>query len=103
LRAIPMTAPGEPQVLRLVELPKPEITGERDVKVRLRALVAQGRKNREVASATFVTRNTVQSHVRHIFKSSAKVAYRTGRGSSLALRRHNHTAAARPSMRSEPR
>jgi NADPH:quinone reductase-like Zn-dependent oxidoreductase len=32
-----MTAPGGPEVLRLVELPEPEITGERDVKVRLRA------------------------------------------------------------------
>jgi NADPH:quinone reductase len=37
LRAIQMTAPGGPEVLRLVELPEPEITGERDVKVRLRA------------------------------------------------------------------
>src|ERR1700757_311040 len=32
-----MTAPGGPEVLRLVELPEPEITGEHDVKVRLRA------------------------------------------------------------------
>jgi NADPH:quinone reductase-like Zn-dependent oxidoreductase len=37
LRAIQMTAPGGPEVLRFVELPEPEITGERDVKVRLRA------------------------------------------------------------------
>ena len=33
-----MTAPGGPEVvLRLVALPEPEITGERAVKVRLRA------------------------------------------------------------------
>jgi DNA-binding CsgD family transcriptional regulator len=35
---------------------------------RIAALVAQGRTNREVASAMFVTENTVQSHVRHIFQ-----------------------------------
>jgi DNA-binding CsgD family transcriptional regulator len=34
---------------------------------RIAALVAQGRTNREVASALFVTENTVQTHVRHIF------------------------------------
>jgi DNA-binding CsgD family transcriptional regulator/tetratricopeptide (TPR) repeat protein len=32
------------------------------------ALIAQGRTNKEVASAMFVTENTVQSHVRHIFQ-----------------------------------
>ena len=37
MRAVEMTAPGEPEVLRLVELPEPEVRGEHDVKVRLRA------------------------------------------------------------------
>jgi NADPH:quinone reductase len=37
MRAVQMTAVGGPEVLRLVELPEPEIAGERDVKVRLRA------------------------------------------------------------------
>lgn len=32
------------------------------------ALVAQGRTNREVAAAMFVTQNTVQTHLRHIFR-----------------------------------
>jgi DNA-binding CsgD family transcriptional regulator len=32
------------------------------------ALVAQGRTNREIASAMFVTENTVQTHVRHVFR-----------------------------------
>jgi DNA-binding CsgD family transcriptional regulator len=32
------------------------------------ALVAQGRTNREIASAMFVTENTVQTHIRHIFQ-----------------------------------
>jgi DNA-binding CsgD family transcriptional regulator len=32
------------------------------------ALVAQGRTNREVAAALFVTQNTVQTHLRHIFQ-----------------------------------
>ncbi len=37
MRAIQMTAVGGPEVLRLADVPEPEITGERDVKVRLRA------------------------------------------------------------------
>jgi Zn-dependent alcohol dehydrogenase len=37
MRAVQMTAVGGPEVLRLVELPEPQIAGERDVKVRLRA------------------------------------------------------------------
>jgi len=35
---------------------------------RIAALVAQGQTNREVAKAMFVTENTVQTHVRHIFQ-----------------------------------
>jgi DNA-binding CsgD family transcriptional regulator len=35
---------------------------------RLAALIAQGRTNREVAAAMFVTENTVQTHLRHIFQ-----------------------------------
>jgi ATP/maltotriose-dependent transcriptional regulator MalT len=35
---------------------------------RIAALIARGQTNREVASAMFVTENTVQSHVRHIFQ-----------------------------------
>ena len=35
---------------------------------RIAALVAQGQTNREVAAAMFVTENTVQTHIRHIFQ-----------------------------------
>jgi len=35
---------------------------------RVAALVAQGHTNREVAAALFVTENTVQTHLRHIFQ-----------------------------------
>jgi DNA-binding CsgD family transcriptional regulator len=35
---------------------------------RVAALVTQGRTNREVAAAMFVTQNTVQTHIRHIFQ-----------------------------------
>jgi DNA-binding CsgD family transcriptional regulator/tetratricopeptide (TPR) repeat protein len=35
---------------------------------RVAALVTQGHTNREVASAMFVTENTVQTHLRHIFQ-----------------------------------
>ena len=39
-----------------------------DTERRIAGLVAQGKTNREVASAMFVTENTVQTHVRHIFQ-----------------------------------
>jgi DNA-binding NarL/FixJ family response regulator len=32
------------------------------------ALIAQGQTNREIAAAMFITVNTVQTHVRHIFQ-----------------------------------
>jgi DNA-binding CsgD family transcriptional regulator len=35
---------------------------------RVAALVTRGRTNREVAAAMFVTENTVQTHIRHIFQ-----------------------------------
>jgi DNA-binding CsgD family transcriptional regulator len=35
---------------------------------RIAALIARGQTNREVAAAMFVTENTVQTHVRHIFQ-----------------------------------
>jgi DNA-binding CsgD family transcriptional regulator len=35
---------------------------------RIAALIAQGKTNREVSFALFVTENTVQTHVRHIFQ-----------------------------------
>ncbi len=37
MRAVVMTAVGGPEVLKVEELPEPEITGEHDVRVRLRA------------------------------------------------------------------
>jgi NADPH:quinone reductase len=37
MRAVLMTATGGPEVLKLAERPEPEITGARDVRVRLRA------------------------------------------------------------------
>ncbi len=37
MRAVLMTAVGGPDVLKLAEVPEPEITGEHDVKVRLHA------------------------------------------------------------------
>jgi DNA-binding NarL/FixJ family response regulator len=32
------------------------------------ALVARGQTNREIAAAMFITQNTVQTHIRHIFQ-----------------------------------
>ena len=35
---------------------------------RIATLIAQGRTNRQVAAALFITENTVQTHIRHIFQ-----------------------------------
>jgi DNA-binding CsgD family transcriptional regulator len=43
------------------------VYGLTEAERRIAALVAQGHTNREVASALFITENTVQTHVRHIF------------------------------------
>jgi DNA-binding CsgD family transcriptional regulator len=42
--------------------------GLTETEQRIAALVAQGRTNKEVAAATFVSENTVQTHMRHIFQ-----------------------------------
>ena len=44
------------------------VDGLTETERRVAALVAQGRTNREIASAMFVTENTVQTHVRHVFR-----------------------------------
>ena len=44
------------------------VDGLTETERRVAALIAQGRTNREIASAMFVTENTVQTHVRHVFR-----------------------------------
>jgi DNA-binding CsgD family transcriptional regulator len=61
---------------------------------RIAALVAQGQTNREVAAAMFVTENTVQTHMRHIFQKLS-VKSRT----ELAARLLSSTASARDPAR----
>jgi DNA-binding CsgD family transcriptional regulator/tetratricopeptide (TPR) repeat protein len=63
---------------------------------RVAALVAQGLTNREVASALFVTENTVQTHVRHIFQKLG-VRSRTALATRILLTSPGVTAAARSS------
>jgi DNA-binding NarL/FixJ family response regulator len=43
------------------------IEGLTETERRIAVLIAQGRTNRQIASVMFVTQNTVQTHVRHIF------------------------------------
>ena len=35
MKVVAISAPGGPEVLQLAEVPEPELTGERDVKIRL--------------------------------------------------------------------
>lgn len=46
---------------------RPSGNGLTETESRIAALVAQGLTNRAIASAMFITENTVQTHVRHIF------------------------------------
>jgi DNA-binding CsgD family transcriptional regulator len=48
--------------------PRPIASGLTQTQQRVAALIAQGQTNREIAAALFVTVNTVQTHVRHIFQ-----------------------------------
>jgi DNA-binding CsgD family transcriptional regulator len=65
---------------------------------RIAALVAQGRTNREVASALFVTENTVQTHIRHIFQK-LRVRSRTELAARLV---RAQAGAPPPSAGSDP-
>jgi DNA-binding NarL/FixJ family response regulator len=42
--------------------------GLTETECRVAVLLAEGQTNREVASAMFVTQNTVQTHMKHIFQ-----------------------------------
>ena len=48
--------------------PRASADGLTETERRVAALVTQGHTNREVAAAMFVTENTVQTHLRHIFR-----------------------------------
>jgi DNA-binding CsgD family transcriptional regulator/tetratricopeptide (TPR) repeat protein len=47
---------------------RPSANALTETESRIAALVTQGRTNRQVAVALFVTENTVQTHIRHIFR-----------------------------------
>ena len=70
---------------------------------RVAALVTQGHTNREVAAAMFVTENTVQTHLRHIFRKLS-VRSRTELTVLFLAAPANTVAIARPrSPRNENR
>ena len=48
--------------------PRPPAGRLTEAESRIATLIAQGQTNRQVASALFVTENTVQTHIRHIFQ-----------------------------------
>jgi DNA-binding CsgD family transcriptional regulator len=69
---------------------------------RIAALVARGQTNRQVASAMFVTENTVQTHIRHIFQKLG-VRSRTELAAQLFSVPARATPAVVPAARSESR
>jgi DNA-binding CsgD family transcriptional regulator len=46
----------------------PAVDGLTETEHRVAALIARGQTNRQIAVAMFVTENTVQTHIRHIFQ-----------------------------------
>ena len=62
------------------------------------ALISQGQTNRQIASAMFVTENTVQTHVRHIFRK-LEVRSRTELAAQLLAVPANTPAATGPASR----
>jgi DNA-binding CsgD family transcriptional regulator len=76
---------------------RPPADGLTDTEHRIAALIAQGLTNREIAAAMFVTGNTVQTHVRHIFQKLC-VRSRTELAAQL-LSAPAGTAAAAPASR----
>jgi DNA-binding CsgD family transcriptional regulator len=65
---------------------------------RIAALITQGRTNREIAAALFVTQNTVQTHLRHIFQKLG-VRSRTELAARLLSAPARATAVAGPEPR----
>jgi DNA-binding CsgD family transcriptional regulator len=81
---------------------RPVAMGLTDAERQIAALVAQGLTNREVAAAMFVTENTVQTHVRHIFQKLG-VRSRTELAAHLLSDQASVTAAVQTAVRSEQR
>ena len=67
--------------------------------------LAQGLRNRDIASALWVSENTVKTHLKSIFqktavKSRAEAIVRISRDASFSPKRHEHRGATEPSKRS---
>jgi DNA-binding CsgD family transcriptional regulator len=69
---------------------------------RLAALIAQGQANRQIAAAMFITENTVQTHLRHIFRKLS-VSSRTELAARILSIPPSTAANASSDARSEPR
>src|SRR5207249_346058 len=67
--------------------------------------LAQGLRNRDIASALWVSENTVKTHLKSIFqktavKSRAEAIIRISRDASFSPKRHDHRAASEAAKRS---
>jgi DNA-binding NarL/FixJ family response regulator len=70
--------------------------------------LAQGMRNRDIASALWVSENTVKTHLKSIFQktsvsSRAEAIVRISRDGSFSPKRHEHRGAAEPANRSPKR
>jgi DNA-binding CsgD family transcriptional regulator len=68
---------------------------------RMAALIARGQTNRQIAAAMFVTENTVQTHIRHIFQKLG-VRSRTELAARVLAAPAGAASATSPAAGSEP-
>ena len=75
--------------------------GLTDTECRIAALITQGQANRQIATTMFITENTVQTHLRHIFRKLG-VRSRTELATLFLSIQATAATAADPSAASQP-
>ena len=78
------------------------LEGLTETEGRIAALIARGQTNREIAAAMFVTENTVQTHLRHIFQKLG-LRSRTELAARLLTVPPGSVPASRQPVGSDPR
>jgi DNA-binding CsgD family transcriptional regulator len=80
---------------------RPGVDGLTETEHRMAALIAQGQTNRQIAATMFVTENTVQTHIRHIFQK-LRVRSRTELAARVLAAPPSTATATSPAAGSQP-
>jgi DNA-binding CsgD family transcriptional regulator len=79
----------------------PAVDGLTETEHRMAALIARGQTNRQIAAAMFITENTVQTHIRHIFQKLG-VKSRTELAARVLAAPASNAIGMSPTAGSEP-